>query len=486
MMSILLVYPGVLIGRRGGIPCEGNGFPSLGVNYLATVLRKKGHNVVVQDAFSSQITGACGDIWELHKKLEKRVLDLKPDIVGISFLTPSRKESLCVARIVKRVEPNIRVVAGGPHATVMHNQLLANYPEIDVVVIGEAERTLCELVESFEIKECLHDVKGVAFRSGPSRAIVVSPRRPVIENLDVIPFPDYGEYLRSLPNKRMSIASVVTGRGCPYGQCNFCASQSVWPGNRYRPVKNVVDEVEILVKEYGVENIHIHDDTFPSSGERAVRICKEVVKRGIEVIFDCKATLNSVTPDFLYWYRKAGGRSIFFGLESGSQRVRELMGKPKVSNTQVESMVRTVREAGIKVGIFVMFGYPGETSRDVQATCQMLKRLNPDRVRCTLTKVYPGTRLYQYAKEHKMLTDDYWLSEASRHRYFSFAGDDEVAQIRKLDLLLRQEFCGLDLWSEYDEQDIPYADENAGGRELDYSTGHGSSKGRFRYRIAGR
>jgi len=459
-MSIFLVYPGVLVGRRGGIPCEGNGFPSLGVNYLATVLRQTGHKAIVEDIFSGEIRGNPWDIWSPSKRLEKQLAELKPHIVGISFLTPSRRESLLAARVVKRFDPNIRVVAGGPHATIMHGQLLANYPEIDVVVIGEAERTLCEVVEAFELKECLQDVKGVAFRNESSGSIVVNPPRPLIENLDVVPFPDYGEYLCSLPNKRMSIASVVTGRGCPYGQCNFCASQSVWPGYRYRSVKNVVDEVEIVVKEYGVENIHIHDDTFPSPAERAVCICKEVVKKRIEVILDCKATLNSATRDFLYWYRKAGGRSIFFGLESGSQKVRELMGKPRVSNKQVEFMVRMLREAGIKVGIFVMFGYPGETSRDVQATCQMLKRLNPDRVRCTLTKVYPGTRLYQYAKQHKMLTDGYWLSEARRHRYFSFASDDEVAEIRKLDLLLREEFRGLDIWSEYDEQDIPYADES--------------------------
>jgi len=460
-MRILLVYPDISREIQDKDFFLDNDFPSLGINYLATILRKEGHNVSIQDILFDYISNSCQLSSNFTSSVEKTLREIKPQIVGISFLTPSRRESIEIARLVKRINSEALVVAGGAHATVMYEQLLLNYPEIDVVVIGEGEVTFCELVNAIESKSDLHNIKGIAFRGEAPTQVVNTPPRPLIRELDSIPFPDYQQYLQFMPERRLPTASIVTARGCVYGKCKFCASHSLWPNSRSRSAKNVVDEIQMLVKGYGVENIRIHDDTFTSFRKVATDIFRKIVSRKIKVTLDFKTIPSSVTPGLLYWYRKAGGRSIFFGLESGSEKLRDLMGKRKLSNEEIKLVVETTKKAGVKVGVFIMFGYPGETVDDVRETYEMLKNLNPDRVRCMLTKVYPGTQLYRHAKERNLISDEYWLNEDNAHRYFSFASDDEVAEIKGYDLLFREEFNGSELWAEYDEQDIPYLDHNA-------------------------
>jgi anaerobic magnesium-protoporphyrin IX monomethyl ester cyclase len=457
-MNIILFYPDIPRKIQEKDSFLNNNYPSLGVNYLASVLRHNKHNVTVYDIFFHYISNDCQPSLDFTSSVKKLLQNFIPQIVGISFLTPSRRESLQVARLIKKIAPGTIVVAGGAHASVMHRQLLLNYPEIDFVVIGEGEITFEELVKSIETKTDLHNVKGIAFREniGRDKQIVVTPPRPLINDLDLVPFPDYKQYLQFMPRNKLHTAAIVTARGCAYGKCKFCASRSLWPNCRSRSVKNVVDEIEILIKEYGVENIHIHDDTFTYFPERATKIFKEIVKRKLKVILDFKTIFSKITPELLYWFKKAGGRSIFYGLESGSERLRNLMGKPQITNESIEFIVETTKKAGVKVGLFVMFGYPGETINDIKETIEILKKLDPDRVRCTLTKVYPGTQLYQYAKERNLISDEYWLKEDFDHRYFVFLSEEEIAQVKEYDLLFKEQLNRSEIWREYDDQDIPY------------------------------
>jgi len=454
-MKVLLVCPDMPRSVKEGEPFLQSAFPSLGVNYLASILRKSGHQVFVQDILFNYISNSRHPDLNFIRKVEGVLQQIKPEIVGISFLTPSRRESLQTAILVKKIIPETLIVAGGAHATVMYEQLLLNYPEIDIVVIGEGEITFRELVKAFETKTDLRDIKGIAFRIKETSQIIVTPSRPLIGDLDSIPFPDYKQYLQFIPDSKLPTASIVTARGCAYGKCNFCASRVLWPHCRMRSVKNVLDEVEKLIKDAGVENIRIHDDTYTFDKERATEIFKGIKHRKLRAIFDFKSRLDKITPDLLYWYKKAGGRSIFYGLESGSERLRNAMTK-FISNEQIEYTVKITKEAGIKVGLFVMFGYPGESIGDIRETFEILEKLNPDRVRCMLTKVYPGTQLYQYAKEKNFISDKYWLDEDNAHRYFTFVNGDEVDEIKGYDLLFRERFNGFELWAEYDEQDIPY------------------------------
>jgi len=455
-MRVLLIYPDISRGVEEREVFLQSTFPSLGVNYLATTLSKSGHQVFVYDIFFNYLSNCYQPDSTFIRLVERTIKQIKPKVVGISFLTPSRRESLQVARLMKKIDPKTLVVAGGAHATIMYEQLLSNYLEIDVVVIGEGEITFPELIEAFETKTDLYEVKGIAFRKEETSEIIVTLPRPLIQDLDSIPMPNYDQYLQFIPKGKLLTASIITGRGCTYGKCQFCASRSLWPNCRVRTAKNVVDEIEILTKEYSVENIRIHDDTFTSFPERAVQIFGEIVNRKLKITIDFKTIFNKITPHLLYWFKKAGGRSIFYGLESASERLRNLMRKPKISNEDIKLIVNINKKYGIKVGLFVMFGYPGETIEDIRETYDLLEKLNPDRVRCTITKVYPGTQLYQYATKRKIICDKYWLNEDPDHRYFTFLNKEEIAELKRYDLLFSGRFNGSELWAEYDEQDISY------------------------------
>jgi radical SAM superfamily enzyme YgiQ (UPF0313 family) len=461
-MNIILIYPSIKRKIQNQDFLLKNNFPSLGINYLATILRKDGHNVTVQDNFIDSISNNCQSSLDYTSAANKMLLEINPKIVGISIITSSRRESLQLARLVKKIHPETIVVAGGAHAAVMYKQLLLNYPEIDFVVIGEGEVTFSKLVKAIETKTNLHDVKGIAFRENKrgDKQIVVTTPRPLVKDLDLIPFPDYEQYLRFISSHKLPTASIVTTRGCVYGKCNFCASISLWPYCRVRSVKNVIDEIEILIKKYGVENIHLHDDAFTFFPERAIEIFKEIVNKKFEITLDFKTLFNKVTPELLFWYKKAGGRSIFYGLESASESLRNLMGKPKISNEDIKSIVKTTKKHGIKVGLFVMFGYPGENIEDIKKTYKMLEELRPDRVRCMLTKVYPGTQLYKKTKEQGLISDEYWLSEDPNHRYFTYLNRDEIGDIKGYDLVFGERFNSSELFLEYNEQDVPYWDES--------------------------
>ena len=461
-MNILLVYPNIKHEIKDRYSYLNNNFSSLGINYLATILRKEGHDVKVQDNLFDFISNGFQLSSDFLSGIKNNLREFNPQVVGISFLTPTRRESLQIARLVKKILPETIVVAGGAHATVMYKQMLSNYPEINVAVIGEGEITFSELVKAIETKTNLHDVKGIAFRENKRRdkQIVVTTPRRLVKDLDLIPFPDYEQYLRFIPSHKLPTASIVTTRGCVYGKCNFCASSSLWPYCRVRSVKNVIDEIEILIKKYGVENIHLHDDAFTFFPERAIEIFKEIVNKKFEITLDFKTLFNKVTPELLFWYKKAGGRSIFYGLESASESLRNLMGKPKISNEKIKSIVKMTKKQGIKVGLFVMFGYPGENIEDIRKTYKMLEELGPDRVRCMLTKVYPGTQLYKKTKEQGLISDEYWLSEDPNHRYFTYLNRDEIGEIKGYDLVFGERFNSSELFLEYNEQDVPYWDES--------------------------
>ncbi len=457
-MNILLVYPDIPRRIESEEHFFSHSFPVLGLNYLATILRKDGHNALVRDPLFNFLSGGSHALLDPAAEIAGVIRENRPDVVGISVLTPSRADSLRIARLSKEIDPKILVVAGGAHSTVMYEQLLSNYAEIDIVVLGEAEATFRDLVRTLEAAGDLGNVKGIAFRqkNGNGHEIVLTCPREPISDLDNLPFPDYRHYLEISPCGKLPTASIMTARGCGYRMCRFCASQTLWPYLRSRSPRNVGDEVESLVRECGVREIHIHDDTFSFLPERALEVFKDIAKRRLKVILDFKTAPHKITPDLLFWFRKAGGRSVLYGLESGSEKLRRMMGKPRVSNERVKLVVEATKKAGIKAGVFVMLGYPGETMVDIRKTCQILERLRPDTVRCTVTKAYPGTPLYEYAKKKRLVSDTYWLNEGPGHRYFTFMNGNELATLEQYDLLFKNRFSRPDLWAEYTAQDIPY------------------------------
>ena len=328
-MKILLLNPPMYYGayNEAGRIYLDKSYPPLGLAYIAAVLEKEGYDVNLLDLVDTPFAD-----------VEKIVKIEKPQIVGISCnLTDFRWGSFRLAQIVKRINPNIKVVMGGSHATYMYQQILANFP-VDVIVRFEGEFTFLDLVKALESGSNLRNVKGIAFKN--EEGILRNEDGPPIADLDSIPFPayhfvDFDMYIRySSPlrfkGKKISELkniNMMTSRGCPYN-CLYCSLTKFWRRQcRLRGVNNVVDEMEMLYNKYGVRYFSFFDDVFTLNRERVVEICKEIIKRNLDVGWDCSTRVDLVSMEMLKWMREAGCLRISYGVESGSPSVLRAINK---------------------------------------------------------------------------------------------------------------------------------------------------------------
>lgn len=245
--------------------------PSLGIGYIAAVLEQNNYDVDVLDSSALELS---------YDEIGEEMLKRNPDIVSISALTPTIGAALDAADKIKNVKPDTIVVLGGYHPTFEYENLLKEEESIDVIVRGEGEYTMLELVQKIESGGDLKDVQGLAFIDDTSedKTIIVTPDRPPIQDLDELPFPAFHLFPMEkykILNITTNVATIITTRGCPM-QCSFCSSAALHGKHlRRRSYENVVDEIEMRLQEQNIDTIAFMDDTFTLD----VKFVKTSVKR---------------------------------------------------------------------------------------------------------------------------------------------------------------------------------------------------------------
>ncbi len=367
----------------------------VGLCYIQSYLLSKSINSKVIDL---EITSKE----ELIKNFQKD----KPNIVGISCFTDNRHFAFNIAKLLKEIDPNIKIVLGAHHASAMYKQVLENYP-VDYVVVGEGELTFYKLVT-----ETLEKVKGVAYKKG--KTIVFNGFRELIKNLDSLPFPSYKDldikkYKWEYNGNLIPNYDLVTSRGCPFA-CIYCSSSSFWGHKwRFRSPKNIVDEIELVNKKYKIKHFRIVDDNFTINKKRAIQTCKEIIKRKLKIHFWIQSRVQSLAnePELAKWLKKAGCYFIAFGIESGSQKILDNINK-KQTVQQIIDACKICKEIGLKINAYFMVGNPGENSETINDSKKIIKQICPDEIGISLTQVYPDTELY---KQTKICDDYYWLTK---------------------------------------------------------------------------
>ncbi len=373
--------------------------PPVGLGYLASSLRRAGiSEVAILDGQKDRLT---------RSSFKEILLREKPDFVGIQIFSSGFTTSCRAAQIVKETLPGTIVVVGGPHVTATAERVLLDLPEADYGFLGEAEEGLPVLVgqDLQHIAGALAGIPGLIYREG--KGIRVN-ERAIVSELEALGFPAWdlmppnsypdspqGAFYRNFP-----IAPVLTSRGCPY-ECTFCGSPvNMTRHYRTRPIAHVLDEVELLHRQYGVGEIHIIDDMFSLQKQRVMDFCNGLEDRKLHIsyTFPNGLRLNSLDREMLLRMKQTGAYAFTVGIESGSDRVLQAM-KKGLTTDFIRRQVTLITECGLEPSGFFILGFPGETREDMAATMRFSRSLPLKRAHFSNYLPLPGTesarRLYE-------------------------------------------------------------------------------------------
>lgn len=369
--------------------------PPLGVGYLSSFLEKNGpYTCNFVDAIAEQI--------DEDKTIEK-ISELKPDLIGISsFTTFIPNSAYSLVKKLKQNLKNVPVIMGGPHTTSFGETVLSDCPEVDYVLPGDAELSLFELLERLRENKSPYETRGLIYRKSNGE-IIANPPAPIVENLDILPFPNREIYnnnlyepLPSLSPKRPAMP-MITARGCPWGRCKFCYQGGKYaPPFRRRSPENVISEIKELIDKYNVKNIIFWDDNFCILPEWIEKFCSLIKSEKINIVWSVLSRVNTVTKKMLQQMAEAGCYSIQFGIESGNPNILKLIGKGHTLE-QCRNAVKWAKEAGMETRAFFVLGFPTETPEMSEETIRFACELNIDYVVFFSYYIAPGTPLAEIA-----------------------------------------------------------------------------------------
>lgn len=384
-MKICLINP-PLITRRG------LNYVPLGLSYLSAVLKDE-HDIFVGDA-------------QFHSEEEIIQTAAKAEVVGITSMSCNFWGAVALARKIKKVNPNAVIVMGGTHATFVDVKVLQQNPYIDIVVRNEGEYTMLDLLQNLK-KGDISNIKGITYRKGSS--IKRNPERPFIENLNCLPFPARDMWEADKYYQEGSLPQIISARGCPH-RCIFCSTSSMWGHlTRFRSPQNVVDEVEYIVEKYNIDEVSFADDTFTIAHNHTTEICKEILRRKLDITWGCNIRADTINENLLQLMKKAGLKNFFLGVESGNQKTLDFMNK-KTTISQVRKTVALAKKYSIKIGLSCILGFVNEKYTDVQRTIDFMISLKGDSYLFNFLLVFPGTELYKRRKKLKItpIVDEPW------------------------------------------------------------------------------
>ena len=424
MLKAVLLNPNT--GRPERIENEA-AWPPLGLLYLGAVLQKAGHEVKVIDNARIQLP---------VEKVVKRVKKENPVVVGVSALTPTFKQGIKIVSAIKAELPDLKIVFGNYHSTFTYKRLLTKYSLVDCVVLGEGEQTFLELINAMERNEGIKKIKGIAFRH--NGGVVKTPLRPFIKNLDELPLPDrtlleqeYHSELVGILGSSGKFTTVLTSRGCPYN-CRYCACSAFSLRKvRFRSPEAVVAEMELLQGE-GYEEVGFVDDNLLLDRHRMEKICALLKEKGIKLNLWAEGRVDQASREVLRKFARVGCKTIYFGVESGNQKVLDYYGK-NISPELSRKAMCNCKEAGIEnvIGSFIV-GAPIETREDIKQTFDFALSLKGmDFPQMNVLMLSPGMDLWDTAVRKGHLDEEkYW--------------EDAVAAINVFPSHLKEEeLCGM-------------------------------------------
>ena len=386
--------------------------PPLGILELAAYLEMQNKSVDIQvlDCQAEKVD------W---KDLEERIESFHPDIVAPSALATCNTYTVIrTLETAKRVDPDITTVVGGQHFTALARESLEAYPEIDIVIRGEGEQTLAELVKALEARKLLSNVKGISFRH--KGEVVHTVARPLIGNLDDLPYPAYHlvedhmskYHFKMMAGAKTGYALVEASRGCPH-RCTFCSQWRFWEGTwRAKSPKRIAEELEYCYREFGTRFLWLVDDNFGLT-EKTIELCDEIVGRGIadDIMWFMQARCDDICShkDILPRMRKAGNLWVLTGIESHSQEALDAFRKG-ISPSDARQAMDLLKKNDIFAQATVIMGDRRDSHESMNGLREFINDVDPDLAIFMVLTPFPGTELYETARMKGWIEDSNWAN----------------------------------------------------------------------------
>jgi radical SAM superfamily enzyme YgiQ (UPF0313 family) len=340
------------------------------------------------------------------EEFKKILINFTPDIVGITFVTPLIKEARKISELVKKINKKILVIGGGAHCSSFPESSIKE-ASLDIGVIGEGDFTINEIVSGKDLTQ----IKGIAYKKRDE--IITNERENFIKDLDSLPLPAYSLYEKEkykLPRaiaKKNPVTWVETTRGCVFG-CTYCNKSCFGKTFRVKSPERVVEEFA-RVKKMGFREIHTIDDSFTTNIKRAKEICDLLIESRVNI---CWSTVTGIRVDrvdfeLLDKMRQAGCYRVYFGIESGNQKILNNI-KKGITLEQVIKAVEAAKKAKLEVAGFFMLGLPGDTVETMQDTIKFAKSLGLDLVKASITIPFPATEMFNELNEKGLIKTHDW------------------------------------------------------------------------------
>lgn len=370
----------------------------LGILSLATILKNKSYNVKIIDLDYLYLKKSIeiGQTYDEDiENISSYILDRSPDVVDFYTMCNSYHTSIMIAKKLKERNPSIKIMFGGPQASLTAEKSMLAFPWIDVIGIGEGENTIEDIVDALCTDKGFDNIKGVAYRK--EGEIICNSELNLIADLDELPFIDY-----SLINMEdINAVPLDVGRGCPFG-CTYCSTKTFWKrAFRLKSSQRILSEIKYMIDNYNIKNFDFVHDLFTANKVKVIEVCDLVIEENLKIKWGCSARIDTLDEEVISKMAQAGCYAIFLGIETGSQRMQKLINK-NLKLHKVYEVIDILKKYNIEVTASFIYGFPNETFQDIEDTLNLINNLNGRNVnhlQLHLLSVLPGTELLSIVKD---------------------------------------------------------------------------------------
>lgn len=397
-----------------------NNWIQLGLGYIASFLNKNGFQTMIlnadyddkekdislkeifagSDSYRNIINDMNHPIWQ---DIKRRISEYKPDLIGITVvLSATLKCAENIARLGREACPDVKIILGGPHATLVYENTI-NKDWVDYVARQEGEHTMLELVRG----DAFEHILGLSYKDSKGKPAHNKPRE-LIKDLDSLPFPDPRYLIIPVKDIKNNFGMITSSRGCSLN-CIFCSSPRLWNKRvRFRSIDNIMSELEFRHDEYGVARYYFCDDNISINKKFGKELCRRIIDKKWNITWSCEARVKSFDEELLRLMKEAGCRRIKLGVESGSDKVLKYM-KKDITVRDVRETVELIKKIGIDITIYILLGMPVEGPEDIEMTYNLLKEIEPAYVSLSVATPHIGSELWDRMKESKIdFPEDLW------------------------------------------------------------------------------